>query len=113
MLLARAAVAAVPGPPVRACPEPYQVTREEILQAMRGHGAYSLTSTNTSMRFGAEALLAIAHRRRREAPENTRFVIRQDDWFVAHRETAGVTYAEMPEAARAGFEHHQDAVVDF
>ena len=113
MLLARAAVASVPAPAARPCPEPYQVTREEILQAMRGHGAYSLTSTNTSMRFGAEALLAIAHRRQREAPENTRFVIRQDDWFVAHRETAGVTYAKMSEAARAGFEHHQDAVVDF
>ena len=97
----------------QSCPEPYPVPREEILQAMSAHGAYSLTSTTTSMRFGAEALLAIARRRRREAPENPRFRISQDDWFVAHRETAGVTYAEMSESARAAFEHHQDALVEF
>jgi hypothetical protein len=97
----------------QSCPEPYPVPREEILQAMGAHGAYSLTSTTTSMRFGAEALLAIARRRQREAPGNPRFQISQDDWFVAHRETAGVTYAEMSESARAAFEHHQDALVEF
>ena len=113
MLLALAPGVAVPDLPARDCPKPYQVSREEILQAMSAHGAYSLTSTTTSMRFGAEALLAIARRRQREAPGDTRFLIRQDDWFVAHRETAGVTYAEMSEAARAGFEHHQDALVDY
>jgi hypothetical protein len=113
MLLAQTPGVAVPDLPARDCPKPYQVSREEILQAMSAHGAYSLTSTTTSMRFGAEALLAIARRRQREAPGDTRFLIRQDDWFVAHRETAGVTYAEMSEAARAGFEHHQDALVDY
>ncbi len=113
MLLAQAAGMVVPGREARDCPKPHQVSREEILQAMSAHGAYSLTSTTTSMRFGAEALLAIARRRQREAPGNTRFLISQDDWFVAHRETAGVTYAEMSEAARAGFEHHQDALVDY
>ncbi|MFL5496530.1 MAG: hypothetical protein ACJ8DC_19255 [Gemmatimonadales bacterium] len=112
VLLAPAFVFWVPRLMGQGCPEPYQVSREEILQAMRGHGDYSLTSTTTSMRFGAEALLAIARRRQREAPGKTRFLIRQDDWFGAHRETAGVTYAEMSEAARAGFEHHQDAVVE-
>jgi hypothetical protein len=113
LVLAQAAGMAVPGRETRDCPKPYQVSREEILQAMSAHGAYSLTSTTTSMRFGAEALLAIARRRQREAPGNTRFLIGQDDWFVAHRETAGVTYSEMSEAARAGFEHHQDALVDY
>jgi hypothetical protein len=113
MLLMPASGMGVPDLQGRACPEPYQVSHEEILQAMSVHRAYSLTSTTTSMRFGAEALLAIARRRQREAPGNTRFLIRQDDWFVAHRETAGVTYAEMSEAARAGFEHHQDALVDY
>lgn len=104
-------------PPVAAqiCagPEPYQVSREEILQAMRHHGAYSLTSTTTSMRFGAEAILEIVRRRQQVAPESTQFLIRQSDWFSAHREIAGVTYAEMSAAARAGFEHHQDALVDY
>ena len=113
ILLASAFGADVPRLTAQGCPEPYQVSREEILPAMGAHGAYSLTSTTTSMRFGAEALLAIARRREREAPGNTRFLIRQDDWFAAHRETAGVTYAEMSEAARAGFEHHQDALVEF
>jgi hypothetical protein len=113
MLLAQAAAVGAPGHSAGICPEPYQVSREELLQAMRGHGAYSLTSTTTSMRFGAEALLALARRRLREAPGNTRFLVRQDDWFAAHRETAGVTYAEMSASARAGFEHHQDALVEF
>jgi hypothetical protein len=113
ILLARTFGVDVPSLTAQGCPEPYQVSRQEILQAMKAHGAYSLTSTTTSMRFGAEALLAIARRRQREAPGNSRFLIRQDDWFAAHRETAGVAYAEMSEAARAGFEHHQDALVEF
>jgi hypothetical protein len=97
----------------RACPAPDVVSREEILRAMSAHGPYSLTSTTTSMRFGAEALLAIVRRRQRELPGSTQFLVRQSDWFNAHRETAGVTYAEMSAAARAGFEHRQDALVDY
>jgi hypothetical protein len=111
-------VAHVLGPNVlglraQSCSEPYQVSRAEILQAMSSHGAYSLTSTTTSMRFGAEALLAIVRRRQREAPENTQLLIPQSDWFAAHLKTAGVTPAAMSAAARAGFEHHQDALVDY
>jgi hypothetical protein len=103
------------GPSLRAqtCPEPYRVSRAEILQAMSAHGAYSLTSTTTSMRFGAEALLAIVRRRQRESPESTQLFISQADWFAAHQKTAEATYAEMSAAARAGFEHHQDALVDY
>lgn len=80
---------------------------------MSAHGAYSLTSTTTSMRFAAEALLAIVRRRQRESPLSTRLFISQDDWFAAHQQTAGATYAAMSAAARAGFEHHQDALVDY
>ena len=80
---------------------------------MSAHGAYSLTSTTTSMRFGAEALLAIVRRRQQVAPGSSRLLIDQSDWFAAHRETAGVTYDEMSAAARAGFEHGQDALVDY
>jgi hypothetical protein len=97
----------------QACPGPYQVSREDILQAMSTHGAYSLTSTTTSMRFAAEALLAIVRRRQRESPESTQLFISQDDWFAAHQQTAGATYSAMSAAARAGFEHHQDALVDY
>ncbi|MBA3319427.1 MAG: hypothetical protein H0T50_15230 [Gemmatimonadales bacterium] len=43
------------------CEEPYRVPRQTILQAMRAHGPYSLTSTTTSMLFGANALLEIVH----------------------------------------------------
>jgi hypothetical protein len=118
MLVATALVADVLSPNLpslraQACPEPYRVSRAEILQAMSAHGAYSLTSTTTSMRFGAEALLAIVRRRQRESPESTQLFISQADWFAAHQETAGVTYAAMSAAARAGFEHHQDALVDY
>lgn len=95
------------------CPEPYRVPRQEMLQAMSAHGAYSLTSTTTSTRFGAEALLALVRRRQQEAPERTELLIDHDDWFAAHLETAGVTYAEMSAAARAGVEHHQDALVSY
>ncbi len=97
----------------QACPAPYRVTRDEMLQAMSTHGRYSLTSTTTSMRFGAEALLAVVRRRQREAPGSSRIFIDQAEWFAAHRETAGVTYAEMSAAARAAFEQEQDAVVDY
>jgi hypothetical protein len=112
-LIAHALSLNVPSLRAQACPEPYQVSREEILQAMSAHGAYSLTSTTTSMRFGAEALLAIVRRRQRESPESTQLLVSQSDWFAAHMQTAGVTYAAMSAAARAGFEHNQDALVDY
>ena len=95
------------------CAEPYRVPRTEMLRAMGAHGEYNLTATTTSMRFGAEALLELVRRRREEAPGGTRLFIDQENWFTAHREVAGVTYDDMSAAARAGFEHHQDAVVDY
>ena len=110
LTLALGASAQASGPQV--CAEPYRVSREEVLQAMRSHGDYSLTSTTTSMRFGAEALLELVRRRQAEAPGSTRLFVAQADWFAAHLETAGVTYDEMSAGARAAFEHHQDAVVE-
>jgi hypothetical protein len=103
----------VGGQPTEACPKPHQVSRKEILQAMSGHGAYSLTSTTTSIRFAGEALLAIVERRKREAPATTHLQIDHADWFAAHLETAGVSYADMSEAARASFEQRRDALVDY
>jgi hypothetical protein len=103
----------VPGLGAQACTTPYQVPREEILQAMSGHGAYSLTTTTTSTLFGAEALLAIVRRRQQQSPGSTDLLIAQTDWFAAHLATAGVAYADMSEAARAGFEHHQDILVEY
>lgn len=95
------------------CATPYRVSRAEMLQAMSAHGDYNITATTTSMRFGAEALLEIVRRRRMEQPESTRLFVDHTDWFTAHREVAGVTYDGMSEAARAAFEHHQDALVDY
>jgi hypothetical protein len=113
--LAALALGLVLGPAAEAqtCARPYRVPRAVILQAMRGHGPYSLTSTTTSLLFGARALLTIVRRRQREAPEETQFLIDHDDWFSAHLETAGVPYARMSESARAGFEHRQDVLVDY
>jgi hypothetical protein len=113
LLLAQALGTNPPTLTAQVCAEPDRVSRAEILQAMSAHGDYSITSTTTSMRFGAEALLAMVRRRRQETPESTRFFVDQSDWFAAHLETAGVTYAEMSAAARAGFEHHQDALVEY
>ena len=113
MLLAHALGVDVSALTAQACPEPSPVSREEILRAMSAHGAYSITSTTTSSRFAAEALLAIVRRRRQEFPESSHFLVRHSDWFAAHLETAGVTYAEMSEAARSGFEYRQDAVIDY
>jgi hypothetical protein len=116
ILAGAALIAAALSPPslrAQACPDPYQVPREEILHAMSAHGAYSLTSTTTSMRFAAEALLAIVRQRQHESPESTQLFISQEDWFAAHQKTAGATYPDMSAAARAGFEHHQDALVDY
>jgi hypothetical protein len=113
LLLAQALNSNLPTLAARACAEPERVSRAEILQAMSAHGAYSITSTTTSMRFGAETLLAMVRRRQRDNPGSTQFLIDQSDWFAAHLETAGVAYAEMSAAARAGFEHHQDALVEY
>jgi len=104
-------------PPARALTvggcEAYRVTYDEMLQAMATHGAYNLTATTTSMRFGTEALLKLVHRRQEEVPGATRLFIDQSDWFAAHRQTAGVSYDQMSAAARSGFEHHQDVSVDY
>jgi hypothetical protein len=99
--------------PPQSCPLPLPVSRQEILEAMSAHGDSSLTSTTTSTRFAAEALLALVRRREREFPDATQLLIDQPDWFAAHQETAGVPYAEMSAAARAAFEHHQHALVDY
>jgi hypothetical protein len=97
----------------QACEEPYRVSRDEIRQAMRAHGPYSLTSTNTATLFGSRAILGIVRRRQREAPGSTQFLISQDDWFAAHLESARVPYSEMSASARAAFEHRQDILVDY
>ena len=102
-----------PLPPLSACPAPSRVSRQEILDAMRQHGPYSLLSTTTSALFGAQALLAIVHRRLREHPDTTQLLIDHADWFAAHLAAAGVGYAEMSETARAAYEHRQDALVSF
>jgi hypothetical protein len=113
LLLAQALGTGVPAATVQACAKPDRISRAEILHAMSTHGAYSITSTTTSMRFGAETLLALARRRQKEHPESSRFLVDQVDWFAAHLETAGVTYDEMSASARAAFEHHQDALVEY
>ena len=95
------------------CEPPPRVSRQEIREAMRGHGPYSLTSTTTSMLFGSQALLALVRQRRLTAPGSTQLFIDHADWFAAHRETAGVPYEKMSESARAGFEHRQDVLVDY
>jgi hypothetical protein len=95
------------------CEMPPRVSQEAIAEAMAAHGPYSLTSTTTSMLFGSRALLEIVRRRRQVAPAETQFTIDHADWFDAHLEAAGVTYAEMSESARAGYEHRQDVLVDY
>ena len=95
------------------CEQPPQIPRHVIAEAMRAHGPYSLTSTNTAMVFGSEALLAIVRRRQREAPEATQFLIDHEDWFKAHQETAGVDYARMSISARTAYENRQDLLVDY
>jgi hypothetical protein len=97
----------------QACEQPPRIPRNEIAEAMRAHGPYSLTSTTTAMIFGSEALLAIVHRRQREAPEATQFLIDHTDWFKAHQETAGVEYSGMSASARTAYEHRQDVLVDY
>jgi hypothetical protein len=113
LLVAQALGTNLPTLMAQACAEPDRVSRAEIVQAMSAHGDYSITSTTTSMRFGAEVLLAIVRRRQLETPGSTQFLIDQSDWFAAHLETAGVTYDEMSASARASFEHHQDALVEY
>jgi hypothetical protein len=103
----------VGGRPTEACPQPYRVSRKEILEGMSRHGAYSLTSTTTAIRFAGEAILAIVQRRKQEAPSSTHLWIGHADWFAAHLATAGVPYAKMSPGARAGFQRRRDAVVDY
>ncbi len=105
-----------PAPPrvsAQSCEMPPQVSRREILQAMSAHGPYSLTSTTTSMLFGSRALLELVRQRRRQVPGETHFFIDHADWFSAHLATAGVSYAEMSESARAAYEHKQDILVNY
>jgi hypothetical protein len=99
--------------PAQTCDRPPRIPRHVIAEAMREHGPYSVTSTTTSMLFWSDALLRIVRRRQREAPGATQFVIDHEDWFKAHLETAGVDYANLPESARAAYEHRQDALVDY
>ena len=99
--------------PAQTCEPPPRVSRTEMLEAMRTHGPYSLTSTTTSMLFGSRALLELVRRRQRSDPGGTRFLIDHAEWFSAHQEVAGVPYAEMSASARAGLEFAQDVLVEY
>ena len=103
-------------PPVavpQSCDLPPPVSRARIVEAMRGHGPYSLTSTTTSMLFGSQALLALVRQHQREAPAATQLTIDQNDWFAAHLEVAGVPPAGMSESARAAYQYRQNVLVDY
>lgn len=105
------ATAWAPDAAAQACDPPPRIPRPVIAEVMRGHGAYSLTSTTTSMLFGSETLLAIVRRRQREAPEATQFIIDHEDWYRAHLETAGVEPAGMSPSARTAYQRRQDVLV--
>lgn len=112
-LVILAIVSLAPRSAAQTCEMARRIPREAIAEAMSAHGPYSLTSTTTSMLFGSQALLAIVRRRLRDAPGETQFTIDHADWFAAHLETAGVSYAEMSESARAGYRYRQDVLVSY
>ena len=104
-----------PGLTAQTCAAPYQVSprrdssgheRPRRLQShdVKTHGNTVRGRGATGDRPPTPAAISAG------APSSS---LAQTDWFAAHLATAGVTYADMSESARAAFEHHQDFLVDY
>ena len=90
-----------------------EVTRQEILEAMRNVGDYDPTTTTNGARFQWEALLYLARRAEQRDPMGPPLFINCADWFRAFMEVAGRTESEMPLYARLSREYEQHMDVEY
>lgn len=89
------------------------VTPEQLRNAMRRHGDYDVKATMNAARFGAEVVLELAREAQSQHPDAGPLVIRQDDWFDAYLEVAGITADDAPIGAKMAFQHQQDMQIEY
>ncbi len=94
-------------------PAYHEVTRQEILEAMRQVGDYNLTATTNGARFQWEALLYLARRAEQRDPKGPPLFIIGADWFRAFMEVTGRPESEMPLYARLSREYEQHMDVEY
>jgi hypothetical protein len=88
------------------------VTREELAQAMRRHGAYDVTKTTNAGRLQAETLLNLVRDAQARDSTRTPLFISHKDWFEVYLDVAGVRSEAAPIFARLGYEYGQDVRVE-
>jgi len=107
------AILAIPGSAAsQTCPV-RQVSRDELLAAMRQHGNYDIVATTNWGRFQTEVFLRLMHWSRARDPESGTIAIQADDWYRGYLEAAGLTEATAPEGARLAHEVGQMIQLDF
>jgi hypothetical protein len=88
---------------------PRNVSREEILNAMKACDGYDLSATTNGARFQAEVLLRLA----RLAPDGPPLVLGHAEWFSAYLERTGLTADKAPLFMRLAHQHGQDLQIDY
>jgi hypothetical protein len=88
-------------------PTPRQVSREEMLNAMRACQGYDPTATTNGARFQAEVLLRIA----RQGPAAP-LRLGHAEWFSAFLERAALSSDKAPAFVRLAHAHRQDLLID-
>ncbi len=108
-LLGASVVVAAP----RGSDEVRQVSREEILAAMRESRGYRLTTTANGPRFQAEVLLRLIRQAETSDPAHLPLWIGHQEWFEAYLERTGLAAHEVPLYVRLAHEVGQGVLADY
>ncbi|RMD90820.1 MAG: hypothetical protein D6813_08565 [Calditrichaeota bacterium] len=91
----------------------YEVSMEELLQAMQSEQGYDLTATTNVARFNAKVLLYLVRHLQERNPMNVPLLIKHHYWFKAFLQRTGLTRKQAPLFAVLSYQYGQDMVVEY
>jgi hypothetical protein len=92
---------------------PRLVSREAILEAMRGSRGYNLCATANGPRLQADVLRRLIREGEAADPERRPLFVGHREWFEAFLARTGLAPAEAPLYVRKPYEVGQDLVADY
>jgi len=98
---------------LQTCPVPREVPRDELVAAMRQHGAYNIVATTNWGRFQMEVFLRLMRAALAQDSAGGILVISAEDWYQAYYDVARLTPETVPEGTRRSHEVGQMIHLDF
>lgn len=95
------------------CPVPREVSRDELVEAMRQHGNYDIVATTNWGRFQMEVFLRLMRSALARDPDGGILLIQAEDWYQGYLDVAGLTPETAPEGTRLSHEVGQMIWLDF